>query len=69
MGVAGCQRLMHKTTATAIAYGIFKDIKKQLSKYAPTNVIFVYLGATSYSVSVTEFVPGKLSFRSSHYDP
>ena len=69
MGVAGCQRLMHETTATALAYGIFKVIKNQCSKDAPTNVMFVELGATSYFVSVTEFVPGKLIIRSSHYDP
>ena len=51
------------------AYGIFKDIKNQFSKDAPTNVMFINLGATSYSVSVTEFVLGKLSIRSSHYNP
>ena len=51
------------------AYGIFKDIKNQFSKDAPTNVMFVNLGATSYSVYVTYFVPGKLSVRSSHYNP
>ena len=31
--------------------------------------MFVNLGATSYSVYVTYFVPGKLSVRSSHYNP
>ena len=69
MGVAGCQRLMHETTSTALAYGIFKDIRKQFRKDEPINVMFLNLGATSYSISVTEFVPGKLSVRSSHYNP
>ena len=60
---------MHETTATALDYGIFKDTKKQFSKDAPTNVMFKDLGATSYFISVTEFVPGELSIRSSHYNP
>ena len=69
VGVAGCQRLMHETKAIALDYGIFKDTKKQFSKDDPTNIVFMDLGDTSYSVSVTEFVPGKLSIRSSHYYP
>merc|ERR1719183_3310385 len=31
-GVKGVQRLMHENTATALAYGIFKDMKKEFTK-------------------------------------
>lgn len=68
VGINGVQRLMHETTATALAYGIFKDIKKQFTKENPTNVLFIDMGATAYSVSVAEFVPGKLIVKSSQYD-
>lgn len=63
------QRLMSETTATALAYGIFKDIRKEFAnKEAPTNVMFIDLGATSYSVSIAAFEPGKLSVKSSQFD-
>jgi len=68
-GIEGIQRLMHETTATALAYGIFKDIKKVFTKENPTKVMFIDMGATAFSVSIVEFVPGKLIVKSSHYDP
>ena len=34
-GVNGIQRLMHESTATALAYGIFKDVKKEFTKDKP----------------------------------
>lgn len=68
-GITGVLRLMHEHTATALAYGIFKDIKKQFTKDAPTNVMFLDMGATSFSASVVSFEPGKLTVKSAHYDP
>jgi heat shock protein 4 len=67
-GVKGVQRLMNETTATALAYGIFKDIRKEFTKDVPTHVMFVDMGASCYSVSVVDFQPGKLTVKSSQYD-
>eukprot|EP00978_Attheya_sp_CCMP212_P029881 scaffold107872_cov51-Attheya_sp.AAC.4 len=67
-GIRGILRLMNETTATALAYGIFKDIKKEFTHESPTNVLFLDMGATSYSVSVIAFVTGKLIVKSSQYD-
>lgn len=69
VGIKGVLRLMHETTATALAYGIFKDIKKEFTKDQPTHVMFIDIGATSYSVSVVNFEPGKLVVKSTQYDP
>jgi heat shock protein 4 len=67
-GVKGVQRLMNEGTATALAYGIFKDIRKEFSKDSSTHVMFVDMGASSYTVSVVDFQPGKLVVKSSAYD-
>jgi heat shock protein 4 len=68
-GITGIQRLMHENTATALAYGIFKDIRKEFEKDKPTNVMFIDMGASAFSVSITTFEPGKLSVKSSYCDP
>lgn len=62
------QRLMHENTATALAYGIFKDLKKEFTKDKPTNVMFIDMGASAYTVSIASFEPGKLIVKSSHFD-
>merc|ERR1719354_1273914 len=62
------QRLMHENTATALAYGIFKDIRKEFKKDEPTNVMFIDMGSTAYSVSIAAFEPGKLIVKSAFYD-
>ena len=68
VGVKGVQRLMNETTATALAYGIFKDIRKEFTKDKPTHVMFIDMGATSYSVSIIDFQLGKLVVKSAQYD-
>jgi len=67
-GIPGVQRLMHENTATALAYGIFKDLKKEFTKDEPTNVMFIDMGASAYTVSIAAFEPGKLIIKSSHFD-
>jgi len=67
-GIPGVQRLMHENTATALAYGIFKDIRKEFKKDEPTNVMFIDMGSTAYSVSIAAFEPGKLIVKSAFYD-
>lgn len=67
-GLGGIQRLMHEHTAAALAYGIFKDIRKEFTKDKPTNVMFIDIGATAYSVSVVAFETGKLMVKSEHHD-
>jgi len=62
------QRLMHENTATALAYGIFKDLKKEFTKDNPTNVMFIDMGASAYTVSIVMFEPGKLIVKSTYFD-
>lgn len=68
VGIPGVQRLMHENTATALAYGIFKDIRKEFEKEKPTNVMFIDIGASQYTVTIVSFEPGKLIVKSSCYD-
>jgi len=68
-GIPKIQRLMHETTATALAYGIFKDIKKEFANQEkPTNVMFIDMGATAFQVAVVAFEPGKLTVKSTQCD-
>lgn len=68
VGIDNVQRLMHEHTATGLAYGIFKDIRKEFTKDKPTNVMFLDLGQTAYTCSIISFEPGKLIVKSAHYD-
>jgi len=68
VGIPPIQRLMHENTAVALAYGIFKDIRKEFEKEKPTNVMFIDLGASCYTVTIAAFEPGKLTIKSSYYD-
>lgn len=69
VGITGVQRLMHDNTATALSYGIFKDLKKEFTKDCPTHVMFIDMGASAYSVSVATFEPGQLIVKSCFCDP
>ena len=68
VGIPPIQRLMHENTAVALAYGIFKDIRKEFEKEKPTNVLFIDIGASCYTVTLASFEPGKLIIKSSYYD-
>merc|ERR1712134_118000 len=68
VGIPGVQRLMHENTATALAYGIFKDIRKEFTKESPTNVMFIDIGASAYTVTIAAFEPGKLIVKSCNFD-
>lgn len=67
-GVKGVLRFMNETTATALAYGIFKDIRKEFVKDKSTHVMFIDMGASSYSVSIVDYQPGKLMVKSAQHD-
>jgi len=68
-GVTGVRRLMHEHTATALAYGIFKDIRKEFPKDAPqTNVMFLDMGASTYSCCIVSYEQGKLTVRAARHD-
>lgn len=67
-GLDGVQRLMHEHTAAALAYGIFKDIRKEFTKEKPTNVMFIDIGASAYSCSIVAFEPGKLIVKTAQFD-
>jgi heat shock protein 4 len=68
VGIPSIQRLMHENTAVALAYGIFKDIRKEFESEKPTNVLFIDMGASAYTVTLTAFEPGKLTIKSSYHD-
>jgi heat shock protein 4 len=68
VGIPGIQRLMHENTATALAYGIFKDIRKEFTKESPTNVMFIDVGASAFTVTIAVFEPGKLTIKACNYD-
>jgi len=54
-----CLRLMNDTTATALAYGIYKqDLPAQEEK--PRNVVFVDMGHSDLQISACAFHKGKL---------
>jgi molecular chaperone DnaK (HSP70) len=56
VGLKGVNRLMHETTATALAYGIFKDLKKEFAE-RKGMVMFIDMGACAYTVSIAAFEP------------
>ena len=68
VGIPSVQRLMHENTAVALAYGIFKDLKKEFQADNPTKVMFLDMGASAYSVSIASFEPGKLKILACHSD-
>ena len=68
VGIAGVQRFMHENTATALSYGIFKDLKKEFTKDKPTHVMFIDMGASAYTVSIATFEPGQLTVKAAYCD-
>lgn len=61
-------RLMNETTATALAYGIYKqDLPAPEEK--PRNVFFVDCGHSSLQVSACAFHKGKLKMLATVSDP
>jgi len=68
VGIKGVLRLMHEHTAVALSYGIFKDLKKEFAKDQPTNIMFIDIGASCYTVSLVAFETGKLAVKSCFFD-
>lgn len=61
-------RLFNETTATALAYGIYKqDLPAPEEK--PRNVVFVDCGHSSLQVSACAFHKGKLKMLATAADP
>jgi len=58
-----CLRLLSENTATALAYGIFKDIKNEFKADGNNYTVFCDLGETCFSVQVVSFTKGKLQVR------
>jgi len=65
----GIQRFVHENTATALSYGMFKDLKKEFTKDKPTNVMFIDMGASAYTVSIASFEPGQFKVKAAYCDP
>jgi len=63
-----CLRIMNATTATALAYGIYKtDLPEEKDK--PRNVVFVDFGHSSLQIAAVAFNKGKLKVLAISYDP
>eukprot|EP00245_Coleochaete_scutata_P016998 TRINITY_DN812_c0_g1_i1.p1 TRINITY_DN812_c0_g1~~TRINITY_DN812_c0_g1_i1.p1 ORF type:complete len:845 (+),score=229.45 TRINITY_DN812_c0_g1_i1:156-2690(+) len=58
-------RLMHETTATALAYGIYKT---DLPETDPLHVAFVDVGHSSLQVCITAFKKGQLKMLAHTFD-
>lgn len=58
-------RLIHETTATALAYGIYKT---DLPENDPINVVFVDVGNASMQVCIVAFKKGQLKVLGHAYD-
>lgn len=64
-----CLRLLHETTAAALAYGIYKtDLPEGGEDSAPINVAFVDAGASSFQVSIVAFKKGQLKVLAHTWD-
>ena len=68
VGIPAVQRLMHENTSVALAYGIFKDLRKEFTAEKPTNVMFLDMGASAYTASIASFEPGKLKVLACYSD-
>jgi len=60
-----CLRLMHETTATALAYGIYKT---ELPEKDPITVVFVDIGHTALQCCVVALKKGQLRVLSQAWD-
>ncbi|KAL8537586.1 hypothetical protein ACS0TY_012634 [Phlomoides rotata] len=58
-------RLIHETTATALAYGIYKT---DLPENEPMNVAFVDVGHSSFQVCIAAFKKGQLKILAHSFD-
>lgn len=63
-----CLRLLHETTAAALAYGIYKTDLPEGEDAAPVNVAFVDAGASSFQVSIVAFKKGQLKVLAHTWD-
>eukprot|EP00408_Alexandrium_pacificum_P001191 CAMPEP_0171231772 /NCGR_PEP_ID=MMETSP0790-20130122/40069_1 /TAXON_ID=2925 /ORGANISM="Alexandrium catenella, Strain OF101" /LENGTH=834 /DNA_ID=CAMNT_0011697995 /DNA_START=73 /DNA_END=2577 /DNA_ORIENTATION=+ len=59
-------RLMNEHTATALGYGIYRSNEFDTEK--PCTVAFCQIGLTIFSVSVVEFVKGRLTVKAERSD-
>ena len=55
-----CLSLMNEHTATALAYGIYKNNRREFDEKEQQHVMFIDLGHSSYTVCVVAFVQGRL---------
>ncbi|CAG8522839.1 5513_t:CDS:2 [Paraglomus occultum] len=59
-----CLRLLNDTTASALGYGITRDLPES----KPRHVVFVDIGHSDYSVAVVSFIKGQLTVKATAYD-
>lgn len=60
-----CLKIVNEGTAVALSYGIYKSAKGLFSETEPTHIMFIDIGYTNYTVTVVDFVAGKLQVLSS----
>ncbi|RHY33926.1 hypothetical protein DYB32_001323 [Aphanomyces invadans] len=63
-----CLRLMNEHTAVALGYGIYKSVRNLFHETNPEHVMFIDMGHSGYTVSIVNFVQGKLQVKAVAYD-
>ena len=63
-----CLRVANESTMIALGYGIYKSAKKLFSETEAQHVMFIDLGYSCYSVSIVDFIQGKLIVRATVCD-
>jgi heat shock 70kDa protein 4 len=60
-----CLKIANEGTCVALSYGIYKSAKGLFSETEPTHVMFIDIGYTNYTVTIVDFLLGKLQVLSS----
>ena len=60
-----CLKIANEGTCVALSYGIYKSAKGLFSETEPTHVMFIDVGYTNFTVTVVDFMLGKLQVLSS----
>jgi len=63
-----CLSLMNEHTATALAYGIYKNNRREFDEKEAQHVMFIDMGHSSYTACVVAFVQGRLQVKSACFD-
>lgn len=63
-----CLKVVNEPTAVALGYGIYKSAKGLFHATEPTNVMFIDIGYTCYTVSIVTYVHESMKVLATTYD-